>query len=262
MKTREKAAFVSRTGGSERGRLNMIVSRAESFFAVRVRRSGRAVDLRNLPLDGFDMFLLAQLDSTASVAELIDIAPCDRAETLRRLFQLARFQVVDLSAETADERAELARQVEPAAPVAPPKPRLKDAAVTQKAVSRPRPDFDEESTTLRPPPDKRRKAEAARVASARAPSEEATTLRPPKPLAVQEMMKATEDSTVRAVIDRSSGVVEKQPLNIEFRTPREAMTADGHAVNDRSVFSRQTLVDEDSESRARQLEEPVPARRR
>jgi hypothetical protein len=86
-------------------------------------------------------------------------------------------------------------------------------------------------------------------------------MRPPAPLAVKEMMQATEDSTVRAVIDRSSGVVEKQ-VNIEFRTPREAVQADGQPVRDRSVFSRQTLVDEDSESRARQLEEPVPARRR
>src|SRR5688572_25796449 len=60
------------------------------------------------------MFLLAQLDSTASVAELVDIAPCDRAETMRRLFQLMRLQVIDLAAETAEERTELARQREPA----------------------------------------------------------------------------------------------------------------------------------------------------
>jgi hypothetical protein len=218
------------------------------------------VDLRNLPLDGFDMFLLAQLDSTASVAELVDIAPCDRAETMRRLYQLARFQVVDLSGETKEERTELALQLEPPAPLAPPQPRLREAAITQKAPSRPRAEFDEESTTLRPPPQRRKKA--AGLVKSTLSEDDTTTLRPPKPLAVQEMMKATEDSTVRAVIDRSSGVVEKQPLNVEFRTPREVITADGHAVRDRSVFSRQTLVDEDSESRARELEEPIPARRR
>jgi hypothetical protein len=233
------------------------------------------VDLRNLPLDGFDMFLLAQLDSTASVAELVDIAPCDRAETMRRLYQLARFQVVELSAETAEERAELARQREPEKPaasvrevgrapepeVAPAKPRLKEGAITARMQSRPQPVFDEESTTLRPPPDKKKQQRVPAAAARKLSEDEVTTLRPPSPLAVQELMKATEDSTVRAVIDRSSGVVEKN-AKIEFRTPREAMTSDGKAVKDRSVFSRQTLVDEDSESRARDFEEPVPVRRR
>lgn len=194
------------------------------------------------------MFLLAQLDSTNSVGELVDIAPCDRAETMRRLHQLARFQVVELSAETAEERAELARHE---APRAPEPPRAAKLA----------PVFDEESTTLRPPPQKQRPPRPRQ--HARAVSEdEAATLRPPAPLSVDALMKeATDDSTVRAIIDRSSGVVEKQ-VNIEFRTPREAVGADGQPVRDRSVFSRQTLVDADSESRARQLEEPLPVRRR
>jgi hypothetical protein len=232
-----------------------------------VRRSNRSIDLRNLPLDGFDMFLLAQLDMPQPLCDLIDIAPCDSQEAMRRVRQLAALGVIEIAGELPPDMRVLAP--------------VRGAATLADADD----DADDDSDqimTLRPPP----APQAERRVEARAPTaakpqlkrttetrsvrpfsrtlseDDATTLRPPAPLAVSEMMRAAEETTMRSVVDRSSGVVEKQNVNIEFQTPREVVAADGRVVRDRSVFSRQTLVDEDVQERAREAEDPRAARRR
>jgi hypothetical protein len=236
-----------------------------------VRRSKRSIDLRNLPLDGFDMFLLAQLDMPQPLGDLIDIAPCDSQEAMRRVRQLAALGVVEISGELPPE---LRGVLAPA----------KGAATLADANDDRAGDDSDQIMTLRPPPAPRAAARVEARVTAPAPKpqqlkrttqtrsvrpfsrtlceDDATTLRPPAPLAVSEMMRAAEETTMRSVVDRSSGVVEKQNVNIEFKTPREVVTADGRVVRDRSVFSRQTLVDEDVQERAREGEDPRAARRR
>ena len=212
---------------------------------VKIRRTKRSIDLRNLPLDGFDMFLLTQLESTLSLQELLDIAPCDHDETIRRLHQRVAFQLVEVSGEPGEK-------LPPAKPV-----RAVPKALELNLPPSSRIDFDDEETgTLRPPPGAQRRAHKAplRTAAARPANEdEATTLRPPAPLAVQDMMRSAEEATVERVVQRSSGVRERKPADVEFETPRQAVGADGHVVRDRSVFSRATLVDDDAEERARSI---------
>jgi hypothetical protein len=204
---------------------------------VKIRRTKRSIDLRNLPLDGFDMFLLTRLESTLALSELLDIAPCDHDETLRRLHQLVGFQLVEVSGAKGEK-------------LPAPKPVLAKKPL-QITIGAEHPDFDDEDTgTLRPPPKKRR----ANPAFSRTLSEDdATTLRPPSPLAVKDMMREAEKTTVQRVVKRSSGVMEKKPANVEFETPRTAVTADGRPVRDGSVFARTTLVDDDAEERARSI---------
>jgi hypothetical protein len=113
-------------------------------------------------------------------------------------------------------------------------------------------DFDDEDTsTLRPPPTK--KAPDVRIVARSISDDDATTLRPPAPLAVQDMMRAAEETTVQRVVERSSGVLEKQGVKVEFETPKQVVAADGRVVRDRSVFSRATLVDDDVDERARSI---------
>ena len=210
---------------------------------VKVRRTKRSIDLRNLPLDGFDMFLLTQLESTLSLQELLDIAPCDRDESLRRLHQLVAFQLVEVSGEPGEKLpAPRPARVVPQ-PASPPRPEKPQPV---------RVDFEDEDTnTLRPPPAKR--APDVRIVARAVSDDDATTLRPPAPLAVKDMMRAAEETTVQRVVDRSSGVVEKQGVKVEFETPRQVVGADGRPVRDRSVFSRATLVDDDVDERARSI---------
>jgi hypothetical protein len=210
---------------------------------MKVRRTQRSIDLRNLPLDGLDMFLLTQLESVLSLQELLDIAPCDNDESLRRLHQLVSFQLVELSG-APGEKLPQPRPVRVAPRPAAPRPPSK---------ARPaRVDFDDEDTsTLRPPPTK--KAPDVRIVARSIADDDATTLRPPAPLAVQDMMRAAEETTVQRVVERSSGVLEKQGVKVEFETPKQVVAADGRVVRDRSVFSRATLVDDDVDERARSI---------
>jgi hypothetical protein len=205
---------------------------------VKIRRTKRSIDLRNLPLDGFDMFLLTQLESTLSLPELLDIAPCDHDETIRRLHQLVGFQLVEVSGKPGER-------------LPPAKPQKVAKKSLEIEIPAGRPDFEDEDTgTLRPPPKKR----GGNPGFSRTLSEDdAATLRPPAPLAVKDMMREAEETTVQRVVDRSSGVVEKRPENVEFETPQKAVGTDGRAVRDRSVFARTTLVDDDAEERARSI---------
>jgi hypothetical protein len=255
---------------------------------VKVRRTQRSIDLRNLPLDGFDMFLLTQLESTLSLQELLDIAPCDHDESLRRLHQLVAFQLVELECAPGESlpkprAAAPASRVEPAvapraavapprmakptpvampAPVAVPGQRGAAKASQVERIVLPQAKFeDEDTSTLRPPPSAKKRNES-RVMARVANDDDAATLRPPAPLAVKDMMREAEESTVQKVMERSSGVVEKKSAAREFETPRQVVAADGRVVKDRSVFSRATLVDEDVQERARELVEPMPRGRR
>lgn len=233
---------------------------------MKVRRSSRSVDLKNLPLDGLDMFLLVQLEGTLTTAELCDIAPCEKEETMRRLEQLEGFGIVEFTGETAAEIAELeatrARRMRKERPAARSAEPPKAEAFARRTAfddesTKPVPHaalVDEDSTTLRPPPDKRtRKMPPVMVQR----EDEAVTLRPPKPVSVEELMSAAEELTSKIKVQRSSGVVEK-PLRGEAQ---ERSKVASRAVSG-SVYSRQTLVDAEVNDRARAFEERVPVRRR
>jgi hypothetical protein len=266
--TSKTARVVRRTGGSHAPALIKINVNVGTGKEALVRRSKRSIDLRNLPLDGFDMFLLAQLDMPQPLGDLIDIAPCDSQEAMRRVRQLAALGVVEISGDLPPELRVLApaKGAATLADADDDDDQDSDQRMTLRPPPAPRVEPRVEARAVAPKPQQQLKrtteTRSVRPFSRTLSEDDATTLRPPAPLAVSEMMRAAEEATMRSVVDRSSGVVEKQNVNIEFKTPREIVAADGRVVRDRSVFSRQTLVDEDVQERAREAEDPRAARRR
>ena len=63
---------------------------------MRLRRSQQAIDRSNASIDRTDVFLLTRLVDTLSVEELVDIAPCEPAETMRRIAGLAELELLEV----------------------------------------------------------------------------------------------------------------------------------------------------------------------
>ena len=135
---------------------------------MKIVRSERAVDLRSIDMDGFDMYLLSRLDEPMTLDQLLEICPCEPLKTLQAVTRLAELRLVDLLVEGTESEA------------------LADAA--------------EERPTLRPLPLARTKLAAATQgrpfrdlgrARSHSVSEDALTLRPPPPLAPFEQAPTT-----------------------------------------------------------------------
>jgi hypothetical protein len=77
---------------------------------LRVRRNLPLDDMRDLPLDSSDMFILSRLDHAMALTELAEVAPCDLAETMSRVRALVELGAVTLfldeAAEEHDEQRE------------------------------------------------------------------------------------------------------------------------------------------------------------
>jgi hypothetical protein len=119
---------------------------------VKIVRSAHSVDLRNVPIDGFDMFLLSRLDLPLSLVDLAEMAPCDPTVTMERIYHLAQLGLVEIRPDDDAERPLRPRSL----PAVPPRPVHRPVLVADDAQ------------TLRPPP---------RTSSL----DDAVTLRPPAP---------------------------------------------------------------------------------
>lgn len=72
-----------------------------------VRRLINDVDLRDLPLDAYDMFLLARIASaTMDVDEVVALTPCDPAEARRRIDYLVRLGVLEALGQPGEEHGD------------------------------------------------------------------------------------------------------------------------------------------------------------
>jgi hypothetical protein len=70
---------------------------------VLIRRTKLGVDLRALPIDGFDMFLLTRIEGSSgpmSFQELVAMTPRAPLDTLQRVEQLARLGLLMVEGES------------------------------------------------------------------------------------------------------------------------------------------------------------------
>jgi len=72
---------------------------------VKIRKAVLKQDLRTMPIDHGDMFLLAQVEDLVEMSELLDVAPWQALETERRLGVLVELGLL----EWVNERGELMR---------------------------------------------------------------------------------------------------------------------------------------------------------
>ncbi len=116
---------------------------------MKIRRTHNERDLRQLPLDATDMFLLTRVVGTVALAELLAVAPCDSLETTRRVEQLVKLGVLkvegrqqELAADGIDGIRTVASHDEDAVTLRPPKAGadpLHGARATPRIFGRPRP---------------------------------------------------------------------------------------------------------------------------
>jgi hypothetical protein len=77
---------------------------------LRVRRNIAAEQIRDLPLDNSDMFILSRLEHEMSLSELAELAPCDIAETMSRVRALVELGALSLFMDEAAEEHDEARE--------------------------------------------------------------------------------------------------------------------------------------------------------
>jgi hypothetical protein len=130
---------------------------------VLLRRSTLNLDVRTLPIDGLDMFLLTRIEGTPTIAlaELVALTPSNTVEIVARVEQLVRLGVLEFEDDT-------------------PAPSSLDGAVLltgDEAVTlRPPKTVDlDDAQTLRPP-----KARPRTVIQARSPLTIEIVQRPPR----------------------------------------------------------------------------------
>lgn len=153
---------------------------------MKIRKAVLKQDVRNMPIDHGDMFLLSQVEDLVEMSELLDVAPWQAMETERRLSTLVQLGLL----EWVNEYGEA-------------------ISLTSEGDHDPLSD-----------------------------RHVAVTLRPAAPLPVADLFRQTETSVVA------------------LRTGEGLVLLDQAVIHhDRSVFSRVTLVDEDPESRSRDLNE-------
>jgi hypothetical protein len=77
---------------------------------LRVRRNIAAEQIRELPLDSSDMFILSRLEHEMSLSELAEVAPCDIAETMARVRGLVELGALSLFLDEAAEQHDEERE--------------------------------------------------------------------------------------------------------------------------------------------------------
>jgi hypothetical protein len=114
---------------------------------VKIRRVQQYRSLRDVPLDGVDMFLLSLVEDEIELSELIEIAPRNALECLRRVLRLGELGLLRLRFDSRDERL-LTQGC--------------DEAAAQELL--------DNANTLRPPPPRWQKFEERHTARTPAPS--------------------------------------------------------------------------------------------
>jgi hypothetical protein len=71
---------------------------------VKIRRVQQQRSLKNVPLDGVDMFLLSLVEDEIELSELTEIAPRNTLECLRRVLRLGQLGLLRLHFDSRDER--------------------------------------------------------------------------------------------------------------------------------------------------------------
>jgi hypothetical protein len=77
---------------------------------LRVRRTLPVEEIRTLPLDSSDMFILSRLEHPMSLIELAEVAPCDIGETMSRVRALVELGAVQLFVDEAAEQQDAQRE--------------------------------------------------------------------------------------------------------------------------------------------------------
>lgn len=71
---------------------------------MKIRRAQHQRSLKNVPLDGVDMFLLSLLEDEIELSALTEIAPRNSLECLRRVLRLGQLGLLTLHFDSNDER--------------------------------------------------------------------------------------------------------------------------------------------------------------
>jgi hypothetical protein len=132
---------------------------------VKIVRQRSLLDLRSVPIDELDMYLLSRLDEPMSFDQLVEMCPCDALQAVQRITRLAELGLLELCPENA-ARSPSMRAREPGAagrseestptlrpvPLAPTKLRTAQHGVAlQNAGGLDDHPVSDEAVTLRPP---------------------------------------------------------------------------------------------------------------
>lgn len=71
---------------------------------MKIRRAAQKRSLRDIPIDGFDMFLLSLVEDELSLGQLTEISSRSALETVRHVLRLGRLGLLALEHDSADER--------------------------------------------------------------------------------------------------------------------------------------------------------------
>lgn len=111
---------------------------------MKIRRLKHNANLRNAAVDGFDMFLLSLVEDELTLTQLVEMAPRDTLECIRRVLHLKQLGFIQVIFESFDEQlllvrvgesevdADNARTLRP-----PPKPSTPQAAILIANVAKP-----------------------------------------------------------------------------------------------------------------------------
>ena len=82
---------------------------------MRIRRVKNKTNLRDIAVDGFDMFLLTLVEDELSLTQLVEMAPRGALECVSHVLHLARLGLLDIDYDSFDEQLLLVRIGETAA---------------------------------------------------------------------------------------------------------------------------------------------------
>lgn len=77
-----------------------------------IKRTNQRTQLKSVPLDGFDMFLLNLLQDRLSMTQLVESAPRDALETMRHVLHLTELGLLQLDFESSDEQLLFSQMVD------------------------------------------------------------------------------------------------------------------------------------------------------
>ncbi|MFT3926053.1 MAG: hypothetical protein QM778_26150 [Myxococcales bacterium] len=180
---------------------------------MKVRRCSKQTNLRKLPLDGLDMYLLSCLEGELTVAQLADITATTPKETERRLLELARLGLIEgVEADLVQALTRARRSTRPSLKPASLKPASVKPASTKKKSASNKPEVE-----IRPPPPSDDDLDAMEtlrpLSTSAADLERITPLRPPS---LDALFQAEPTGALLKLLTPSRG----HPLE-EVKIPRK-----------------------------------------
>jgi hypothetical protein len=112
---------------------------------MKIRRLKHNANLRDAAVDGFDMFLLSLVEDELTLTQLVEMAPRDALECIRRVLHLKQLGLIQVTFDSFDEQLLLVRVGESEADAAdnartlrpPPKPSTPQPAMLIANVAKP-----------------------------------------------------------------------------------------------------------------------------